>query len=319
MQKPPSSYSHQGNFSPHPPMVMSDKIETLPLCLDFILHRLGALEAAGQSQPLVVGVNGVQGVGKTTLVTRLAEQLEQREIPAVVCSIDDFYLTHTDQVKLARENPDNALLQHRGQPGTHDLALARSVLSALWHEKPTRLPRYDKSAFHGQGDRLPESAWIPVNQPGTPSARVILLEGWCIGFHPLTPQHIAARYASPSRTLQSHSLSHLLLINDKLHAYDFLINLFDAFIHIDTNDVANVYSWRQQQEESLRAQTGNPHAGMTREQVVCFVDAYYPAYELYTHGLRAGLFTDCPDCHLRIVLDSERSVKTVEYVHGSDA
>lgn len=32
-------------------------------------------------------------------------------------SIDDFYLTHEDQVRLAASQPDNKLLQHRGQPG----------------------------------------------------------------------------------------------------------------------------------------------------------------------------------------------------------
>ncbi|PHH59208.1 hypothetical protein CDD81_3563 [Ophiocordyceps australis] len=298
---------------------MSDRIETVPLCLDFILGHLHARETAGQSRPLVVGINGVQGVGKTTLVTSLAQRLEQRGICAVVCSIDDFYLTHEEQLAVARENPDNALLQHRGQPGTHDLPLLRSVLSSLCEGKPTLLPRYDKSAFHGQGDRFPSSASIPTNQPGTPSARVLLLEGWCIGFRALSPNQLAARYASPSRTLQAHSLQHLLLVNHKLEAYDFLTKLLDLFVHIDTSDLSNVYAWRQQQEDSLREQSGDAHAGMTREQVVCFVNAYYPAYELYTNGLRAGLFAHCQDCHLRIVLDSNRRVETVDYVRASAA
>lgn len=57
-------------------------------------------------------------MGKTTLVKALAETLQEREgLNTLVVSIDDFYLTHEDQLKLAEENSDNALVQYRGEPG----------------------------------------------------------------------------------------------------------------------------------------------------------------------------------------------------------
>jgi D-glycerate 3-kinase len=66
-------------------------------------------------------LNGVQGVGKTTLVRRLAAALSQDEgLETLVCSIDDFYLKHDDQVALAASMPDNALVQVRGEPGMFD-------------------------------------------------------------------------------------------------------------------------------------------------------------------------------------------------------
>lgn len=87
------------------------------ICASFIRERLGAHRT---SRPLVVGLNGVQGVGKTTLVTALAAALNAAGIRTLTCSIDDFYLRHEDQLALAREHPNNALLQHRGEPGTGD-------------------------------------------------------------------------------------------------------------------------------------------------------------------------------------------------------
>jgi len=63
-------------------------------------------------------LNGVQGAGKTTLVSALQETLSQKEgLQTLVCSIDDLYLSHEDQVTLAQEHALNPLVQHRGEPG----------------------------------------------------------------------------------------------------------------------------------------------------------------------------------------------------------
>ncbi|KAJ3494247.1 hypothetical protein NLG97_g4200 [Lecanicillium saksenae] len=116
---------------------------------------------------------------------------------------------------------------------------------------------------------------------------------------------------APSRTLQSHKLEHLLLVNQNLRAYDTLTSLFDLFIQIDSEDTEYVYIWRAEQEDHLRLIKGDPNAGMTQEQVVHFVDGYYPAYELYTDGVRSGIFSDRPGCQLRMVVGRDRSVKQV--------
>lgn len=153
---------------------------------------------------------------------------------------------------------------------------------------------------------MPESQWPAVNQPGQRPVEVVILEGWCVGFRALDDTDVEARWRAPARTLHLHTLEHLLFINNQLRAYDALTDLFDAFIHVDAEDTEYVYGWRLQQETQLRRDRGT---GMTDEQVVKFVDAYYPAYELYSDGVRRGIFRGRPGCQLRIIVGKDRSVQ----------
>jgi len=213
--------------------------------------------------------------------------------------------------------------------GTHDVALAVSVVDALAQGLPTHIPHYDKAAFNGQGDRQPPSTWTPVNQPSSsspspspspsqpdhppppPPVQVVILEGWCVGFRALPSSAVTARWHAPSRTLRNHALEHLLFINERLRAYDALTDRLGAFVHVDSEDVEYVYAWRLEQEEALRRERGDPAAGMTPEQVVRFVDGYFPGYELYTDGVRNGVLPGRPGCQLRMVVGRDRKVKDV--------
>ncbi|RDA90150.1 hypothetical protein CP533_2203, partial [Ophiocordyceps camponoti-saundersi (nom. inval.)] len=297
---------------PHPPS-MDDKSS---ICLPFLLELL---DTHPPQRPLIVGLNGLQGVGKTTLAAALVADLEDRGIAAVACSIDDFYLRREDQVSLAHRYADNALLQHRGEPGdtspcaarTHDVALARDVFASLAQGLPTNIPRYNKAAYSGRGDRLPESCWRPVNQPGQPPLRLVILEGWSVGFRALSDLDVEARWRAPSRTLLKHRLEHLLLVNDMLRSYNDLTDMLDAMIHVDAEDVECVYTWRQEQEDALRVDRQDPNAGMTPDQVLDFVDGYFPAYELYTQGIRSGVLPHRPGCQLRMIVGRDRKVKQV--------
>ena len=108
-----------------------------PVCIPFILSRLKAHQCQHPNKPFFIGLNGVQGAGKTTLVSALAETLREQEgLETLVCSIDDLYLKHEDQVALAHEQAQNPLVQHRGEPGESTRRCQRYGLADLDRRNP---------------------------------------------------------------------------------------------------------------------------------------------------------------------------------------
>jgi len=123
-------------------------------------------------KPLIVGINGAQGSGKTTLCKFLEALMLEHNQRAITLSLDDLYLTHAERQKLAREM--HPLFATRGVPGTHDVALGNAILDALSEGRPATLPRFDKAA----DDRFPQGRQIDQKFD------VILFEGWCVGAAP---------------------------------------------------------------------------------------------------------------------------------------
>lgn len=189
------------------------------------------------------------------------------------------------------------------------MQLARELFSALEQGQEVKIPMYDKSAYNGQGDRVPSSQWKTRNSPGEPRIQVVIFEGWCVGFRALSPVDTKARLEAPSTTLGEYRLEDLEFVNGKLAGYDVMTDTFDAFIHIDAEETGFVYDWRLEQEAALRRDRGS---GMTDEMVRRFVDGYYPAYELYTEGVRKGVVKEKgPGRQLRLVVGRDRRVKHV--------
>ena len=133
--------------------------------------------ASEANRPLLVGINGAQGSGKTTLCRFLERLLQARDLRAVTLSLDDLYLTRAERQDAAMDH--HPLFATRGVPGTHDVMLGEDVLDKLAAGRPTTMPRFDKAA----DDRSPDTTVIdsPVD--------VILFEGWCVG---AVPQPAAA-------------------------------------------------------------------------------------------------------------------------------
>lgn len=145
-------------------------------------------------KPLVVGITGPQGLGKSTLAESLQDELESGLHPCGRLnvqrfSLDDVYLSHSAQTALAQQQTENPLIQTRGQPGTHDIGLCLRMLDALCGPcgKYVKVPEYDKSAFGGEGDRafdgyIPSEKEISVARQTPEPLDIIIFEGWCVGF-----------------------------------------------------------------------------------------------------------------------------------------
>ncbi|WPK26883.1 hypothetical protein PUMCH_004251 [Australozyma saopauloensis] len=256
---------------------------------------------------LVIGISGPQGSGKSFLTAKILDHLRHSK-PTLNCVgllLDDFYLTHKDQVAVtkAAQLSENALLQGRGLPGTHDLELAVETLHKLRNGTvPVGIPFYDKSAFNGEGDRL--DLWGAVDK----TVDVVLFEGWMNGFKAIDPTLFPAAYmcTGTESVVQKTHMYHLEEINADLGRYEPLWGLFDRFVYLKTDVEKNVYKWRLQQEADLISKRGT---GMTDAQVVQFVDRYMPMYVLYYWRMCAEGAAKGKDCNLCIEINGDRNVE----------
>ena len=136
-------------------------------------------QRAEAKRPLVVGVNGAQGSGKSTSCRFLEVLLAERGLRTVTLSLDDLYLTRAERQALAREV--HPLFATRGVPGTHDVALGAELLDAMAAGGAVALPVFDKAT----DDRA--AGTRPVDGP----VQMVLFEGWCVGAAPQLEEALA--------------------------------------------------------------------------------------------------------------------------------
>jgi len=195
--------------------------------------------------PLVVGINGAQGAGKSTLFTLLEVTLSQGFDQRVVgFSLDDLYKTRADRQQMAQQV--HPLFQTRGVPGTHDVELGIQLLHQLRGAKPgqiTKIPVFDKSI----DDRCPESVWQEWLGP----VDVVVLDGWCLGAGPQTERELAEPINSleaqedPDGTWRRY-------VNQQLDGpYRELFSEIDTLLMLKVPSMASVFEWRTLQEKKL--------------------------------------------------------------------
>ena len=114
------------------------------------------------------GLGGGQGAGKSTLGRLIADAGSMLGIRIEVLSIDDFYLTKEERLRLAEDV--HPLLATRGPPGTHDVARLRTAIASLGQTGSVEVPRFDKGLDTRTGYATVDGG-----------ADVVVLEGWCVG------------------------------------------------------------------------------------------------------------------------------------------
>ncbi len=205
--------------------------------------------AHSRSKPLIVGIQGCQGSGKTTLASMLKILLEQQAgLNTAVLSIDDFYLTRSERTQLAKDK--HPLLKTRGVPGTHDTELIKKTLSALQKlSKGEKLytPLFDKAL----DDRAPESQWPGIQGP----IDIIILEGWCVGIRAQESSELKHNVNSVEATLDANQAWRRFVNETLATRYSRLFDRLDLLIVLLAPSFESVYQWRLLQEQKLKQKT----------------------------------------------------------------
>jgi D-glycerate 3-kinase len=196
---------------------------------------------------------------------RLARRLDAAGSPSAVLSLDDFYLTRAERTTLGRTV--HPLLETRGVPGTHDLALARSTIASLVGQQAVvAAPRFDKTL----DDRAAPATWPTYQAP----VSVVILEGWCVGARPipdedlLQPINALERDEDADGTWRRH-------VNAALHGdYHALFDKLDLRVLLRAPDFACVHGWRLEQEMGLARMDSQSMPAMDAPAVARFIAHY---------------------------------------------
>ncbi len=196
-------------------------------------------ERAKAKRPLVAGINGAQGSGKTTACAFLEPLLAELGLNAVTLSLDDLYLTRQQRESMARD--EHPLFRTRGVPGTHDIDLGMALLDDLLAGRPAEIPRFDKAS----DDRSP--ATIHVEGP----VDVVLFEGWCVGAAP-QPAADLRRPVNELERAEDPDGSWRREVNRRLATdYAELFGRIDLLVMLKVADFSAVKANRARQERRL--------------------------------------------------------------------
>lgn len=232
------------------------------------IQSLQAEITASQAGPLLLGINGAQGTGKTTFSNLIHSFLEQEGLKVASLSIDDFYLGKAERQDLAATV--HPLLATRGVPGTHDVQRLDGTLTALQAASEgeiTILPVFSKA----EDDVLPETEWRRISGP----VDLILLEGWCVGVPAQTPEELGT--AMNRLEAEEDANGHWRhFVNQRLaDDYQPIFDKLQRLVMLQAPSFEQVYAWRGLQEQKLRESESNHGSGlMSAEQLRQFIQHY---------------------------------------------
>lgn len=218
--------------------------------------------------PLIVGISGAQGTGKSTLAEYLGLSLHtDRGCTVAVLSLDDFYLMRSERHSLARTV--HPLLATRGVPGTHDIQMLSTCLEQLRLLQPGEtmaLPRFDKS----HDDRADPATWPVITGP----VDVIILEGWCLGVKPQTADALSRAVNALERVTDASGIWRRYVNEQLSGAYADLFDKIDRLIYLRAPGFDAARRWRTDQEHQLAEHLPAHGHSMTDAEVGRFVQHF---------------------------------------------
>ncbi|MDB9936053.1 uridine kinase [Candidatus Pelagibacter sp.] len=222
-----------------------------------------------KKKPLIIGLAGGQGSGKTTVSSILALILKKYfKLKVFKVSIDDFYKTRKDRKSLSKNK--HSLLMTRGVPGTHDIDLMLNFFKQIKNKnfKSLQIPTFNKAI----DDRCQKSLWYKIKT----KPDVIIFEGWCVGARP----QLNSQLKKPINSLEKvydHGAKWRTYVNNQLKTkYNALFMQLDGLIYLKAKNFSLLREWRLKQERKLWVQTKNKKnlKIMSSGDVINFMQTY---------------------------------------------
>ncbi len=231
------------------------------------LAKVIAKKITQSNTPVVIGISGAQGTGKTTLNYLLSQLLTEQQFKIAQFSLDDFYLTKNERNLLASQ--EHPLLCTRGVPGTHDTGMLLTKLDGLLHQtenQKIKIPKFIKA----EDDRAPEGNWSTVKG----SVDAIFMDGWFVGATPLDPKMLEDPINELEKT-EDITCEWRNFINKQLSGnYQKIFSQINFLILLEAPSFTQIYGWRQLQEEKLRKRNPKARALMDDDQLSRFIQHY---------------------------------------------
>ncbi len=199
---------------------------------------------AKKKSPLIVGLAGGQGSGKTTISSIISLILKKYfKLKVFKISIDDFYKTKKQREILSKNK--HSLLLTRGVPGTHDIKIMLDFFRKIKTKnfKSLKLPKFNKA----NDDRYKKKHWYKLKS----RPDVVIFEGWCVGAKPqslrLLKKPINALEKAYDKSLKWRRFVNLQLKTN----YKKLYSQLDSLLYLKVKNFNLLKKWRIKQEEKL--------------------------------------------------------------------
>ncbi|MBI2582391.1 kinase [Candidatus Woesearchaeota archaeon] len=233
-----------------------------------IAERLQKMHSKGKT--IIVGIQGGQGTGKTTIVQVLEKQLKKKGFGVQSFSLDDFYKSWKERKALQQKFPNNPFYQiSRGLPGTHRVKYLLETVQRAKAGKDFEIPLFDKSLYGGKGDVLSKTRKVKGRQD------FVILEGWCVGMPEISSAELLKICKQNSIDIKKldPSLQDHKVVLGFVKEYQPVWNLLDYQIMLKADSPEVHKKWRLLQETRLKAAKGK---GMNEKQVHAFVEPFLP-------------------------------------------
>ena len=256
---------------------------------------------ASKKKPLIIGLAGGQGIGKTTITSIITIILKKYfKLNTFKISIDDFYKTRKQRILLSKNK--HPLLMTRGVPGTHDINIILNFFRKIKVKKfkSLKLPKFNKAV----DERYKQNLWYKIKS----KPDVVIFEGWCVGAKSQNFRQLRKPINSLER-IHDQTFKWRQYVNYQLETkYKKLFNQLDGLLYLRAKNFSLLRRWRLKQEKKLWLKSKNKKnlKIMNKDQVKNFMDTY--------QRITQQMFKDMPKYSSIIMnLNSSHQIKNIRY------